>query len=174
MTATPDPWRDPALDASERVDTLLEQMSLAEKVAQLGSYWPQPDRTPDAGDVAPMEHAFPVGQRSPEEALAQGLGHVTRVFGTAPTDPADGMARVRALQGLAAGSRLGIPVIVHEECLTGFTTHGATTYPAPLAWGATFDDDLVREMAAAIGADMAAVGVQQGLAPVLDLSLIHI
>ena len=169
MTATREPWRDPSLDTSERVDALLEQMSLAEKVAQLGSYWPQPDRAPDAGGVAPMEHAFPVGRRSPEEALAQGLGHVTRVFGTAPIAPVDGMAQVRALQGLARGSRLGVPVIVHEECLTGFTTHGATTYPAPIAWGATFDDDLVREMAAAIGADMAAVGVQQGLAPVLDV-----
>ncbi len=52
-------------------------------------------------------------------------------------------------------SRLGIPALVHEECLTGFTTYGATVYPAAIAWGATFDPDLVERMAAAIGRDMA-------------------
>ena len=166
---TPERWRDPTLETSERVEALLSEMSLVEKVAQLGSHWPQPDGTPDAGGVAPMEQAFPVGQRSPEEALAQGLGHITRIFGSGPLDPGEGMEKVQAWQGLAARSRLGIPAIVHEECLTGFTTYGATTYPAPIAWGATFDPDVVREMAAAIGADMAAVGVQQGLAPVLDV-----
>ena len=31
------------------------------------------------------------------------------------------------------------PAIVHEECLTGFTTYQATVYPAALAWAATFD-----------------------------------
>ena len=67
------------------------------------------------------------------------------------------------------GSRLGIPALVHEECLTGFTTYGATVYPAAIAWGATFDPDLVERMAAAIGRDMAAVGVHQGLSPVLDV-----
>jgi beta-xylosidase len=59
-------------------------------------------------------------------------------------------------------SRLGIPAIVHEECLTGFTTYQATVYPTALAWAATFDPDLVHEMASAIGRDMAAVGVHQG------------
>jgi beta-xylosidase len=39
----------------------------------------------------------------------------------------------------------------------------------PLSWGATFDPDLVRRMATAIGRDMRSVGVHQGLAPVLDV-----
>ena len=66
VPTTPHAWRDPARDTSERVEALLAQMTLAEKVAQLGSYWPQPHRTPDGGGVAPMEHAFPVGQRAPD------------------------------------------------------------------------------------------------------------
>ena len=66
-------------------------------------------------------------------------------------------------------SRFGIPALVHEECLTGFTAYGATVYPAAIAWGATWDPDLVRRMAAAIGRDMAALGVHQGLSPVLDV-----
>ena len=42
-------------------------------------------------------------------------------------------------------------------------------YPAAIAWGATFDPALVERMAAAIGRDMAALGVHQGLSPVLDV-----
>ena len=66
-------------------------------------------------------------------------------------------------------SRLGIPAITHEECLTGFTTLGATCYPAAIAWGAAFDPELVRTMARHIGADMKGVGVHLGLSPVLDV-----
>jgi beta-glucosidase-like glycosyl hydrolase len=74
-----------------------------------------------------------------------------------------------AQRTVVQSSRLGIPAIIHEECLTGFTTFQATVYPAAIAWAATFDRDLIKEMASAIGRDMAAVGVHQGLSPVLDV-----
>ena len=67
-------------------------------------------------------------------------------------------------------SRLGIPAIAHEECLTGFAAWSATIFPTPLSWGASFDPGLVRDMAAAIGASMRACGMHQGLAPVLDVA----
>jgi beta-xylosidase len=64
-------------------------------------------------------------------------------------------AGVLALAGLqqqiVAASRFGIPAIAHEECLTGFAAWKATIFPAPPAWGASFDPGLAREMAAAIG-----------------------
>src|SRR4029450_12856495 len=93
-----------------------------------------------------------------------------RVFGTAPVSAEQGRHRSVELQRqVVEGSRLGVPAIVHEECLTGFTTYGATIYPTALAWGATFDPGLVERMAAGIAADMRAVGVHQGLSPVLDV-----
>ena len=46
----------------------------------------------------------------------------------------------------ASETRLGIPAIVHEECLTGLAAWKAATFPTPLAWGASFDPDLVEEM----------------------------
>src|SRR5690606_3223252 len=64
---------------------------------------------------------------------------------------------------------LGLPAVAHEECLTGLAAWRATTFPTPLAWGASFDPDLVQEMGAAIGSTMASLGVHQGLAPVLDV-----
>ena len=76
---------------------------------------------------------------------------------------------MRAQQRIVAASRFGIPALAHEECLAGFAAWGATAYPVPLSWGATFDPELVERMARRIGADMRSVGVHQGLAPVLDV-----
>src|ERR687898_1948522 len=180
---TPDPtavadrvaprWQDPTLPTAERVELLLEQMTLEEKVAQLGSRWiggGLPDADADR-TVAPMQDVFAAGRTlSLEEASRHGLGHLTRIFGSAPVTAVEGAAEmIRQQEVVIAGSRLGVPALVHEECLTGFTAYGATVYPAAIAWGATFDPDLVERMAAAIGRDMAAVGVHQGLSPVLDV-----
>ncbi|WP_433518702.1 glycoside hydrolase family 3 N-terminal domain-containing protein [Nonomuraea sp. CA-143628] len=174
------PWQDQTLPVAERVDALLAEMTLEEKVGQLGSRWvgndmrpaDQPDPDPEVSlNVAPMQDVFAASGTIPlEEASRHGLGHLTRVFGSGPVTAAEGAAEVVRLQSLVVeGSRLGVPALVHEECLTGFTTYGATVYPAAIAWGATFDPGLVERMAAAIGRDMRAVGVHQGLSPVLDV-----
>jgi beta-glucosidase len=160
------PWNDPARPAHARARALLEAMTPAEKVRQLGSSWPGHDT---AGDAAAMADMFRAAG-SFADAIVGGLGHLTRVFGNAPVDPGDGRDRLAELQAqVVAANRFGIPAIAHEECLTGFFTWRATVYPTPLAWAASWDPGLVREMAAAIGSDMAAVGVHQGLAPVLDV-----
>ena len=163
-------WNDPAATPDERADALLEAMTLEEKLGQLGSYWPSRLTSNEiAGDVAPMQSAMGAGL-SRDESIKNGLGHLTRVFGTEPVAVNEGIKALRNLQGeVVDRSRFGIPAIAHEECLTGFTTLGATVYPAPMAWGATFDPELVQEMAQAIGADMKAVGIDQGLSPLLDV-----
>jgi beta-xylosidase len=160
-------WRDPAADSDVRLDALIAAMTLAEKIAQLGSVWLGFDVV--TGEVAPMQNVFSRNVTWPESG-AEGLGHFTRIFGTRPVTANEGVQRVRDLQReLVESTRLGIPAIVHEECLTGFTTYQATVYPTALAWAATFDPELLKEMASAIGRDMAAVGVHQGLSPVLDV-----
>jgi beta-glucosidase len=150
------------------VEALLAEMTREEKIAQLGSHW---NDTRDGSQIiAPMQDVMSAGRAPFTQVAAHGIGHLTRVFGTTPTTPRRGMdAASDAQRFLRDDTRLGIPAIVHEECLTGITTLGATVYPTPLAWAATFDPSLVREMAAAIGDDMAALGVHQGLSPVLDV-----
>ncbi|MCX5213926.1 glycoside hydrolase family 3 C-terminal domain-containing protein [Kitasatospora sp. NBC_00240] len=160
-------WRDPSLDPQARVDDLIGRMTLEEKTAQLYGVWVGADAAGDG--VAPHQNAMcdPVDLPS---LITRGLGQLTRPFGTAPVDPAVGaLALARAQQQVVAAGRFGIPALAHEECLAGFTTWGATAYPVPLAWGATFDPGLVAEMAYRIGRDMRGVGVHQGLAPVLDV-----
>ncbi|MFD9507048.1 beta-xylosidase/alpha-l-arabinosidase [Streptomyces mirabilis] len=163
-----DPWQDPALPAGVRAADLLARMTTEEKVAQLYSVWPGSNQTP-GGDMAPMQHALSE-DIDLTRLLPHGLGQLTRPFGTAPVDPAEGAARLAALQErIRSANRFRLPALAHEECLTGFTAWQATVFPTPLAWGASFDPALVKEMAAAIGASMRSVGVHQGLAPVLDV-----
>ncbi len=162
-------WRDPARPAAERVEDLLARMTLAEKVAQLTSIWP--GYQPRDSNVAPMRGEFAGPEAPLAELIGDGLGQLTRVFGTRPVRPAEGMRTLAELQAqIVAASRFGIPAVAHEECLTGFAAWTATIFPTPLAWGASFDPGLVGEMAAAIGASMHAAGVHQGLAPVLDVT----
>jgi beta-glucosidase len=117
-----------------------------------------------------MQAVFDAARRGLDTTAEHGLGQLTRVFGTAPIAAADGVTKLATLQQQVIDrSRLGIPAIAHEECLTGFTAYGATVYPAAIAWGATFDPELIEQMAAAIGSDLAAVGVHQGLSPLLDV-----
>ena len=150
---------------SERVRDLLAQMTVDEKLAQLVGYWV------DQGDevVAPMAGER-VASAKYETASAHGLGHLTRVYGTRPVEPVERAAWLWAEQRrLREMSRLGIPAIVHEECLTGLAAWKAATFPTPLAWGAAFDPELVQEMGRLIGGSMRALGIHQGLAPVLDV-----
>ena len=164
-----EPWRDPARPPAERVADLLSRMTLAEKVAQLGSIWQGASAEGDG--VAPMQDQFSEVQPPLDELIKNGLGQLTRVFGTRPVPAAAGVRALAGLQArIMASSRFGIPAVAHEECLTGFAAWGATIFPTPLAWGASFDPALVREMAAAFGATMRAAGIHQGLAPVLDVT----
>jgi beta-xylosidase len=166
--AAPEVWRDPSRGPGERVADLLGRMTLEEKLAQLGSVWVDP--AAGDGEVAPMQGRFTEGLPPLPELIRAGLGQLTRVFGTRPLTAGAGVRALADLQAqIVAASRFGIPAVAHEECLTGFAAWRATTFPTPLAWGASFDPEIVREMGAAIGRSMHAVGVHQGLAPVLDV-----
>ena len=155
----------PAPSSEDRVTELVELMTLEEKLAQIVGFWEK-----DEGEaVAPLQGEF-AEARGLDEAAKDGLGHLTRVYGTRPVDPVD---RARWLwefqRRLVRDTRLGIPALVHEECLTGLSAWQAATFPAPPSWGASFDPPLVEAMAASIGRSMRQLGVHQGLAPVLDV-----
>ncbi|MDM4762502.1 glycoside hydrolase family 3 N-terminal domain-containing protein [Galbitalea sp. SE-J8] len=159
----------PAMPAvSDRVRALHARMTLEEKLAQLVGYWLDQN-----GVVAPMQSEMTAGQ-APSAELSEitrnGIGHFTRVYGTRPVEPVERAAWLwNEQRRLRDETRLGIPALVHEECLTGLAAWTAATFPTPLAWGAAFDPELVREVGAAIGESMRALGIHQGLAPVLDV-----
>ncbi|WP_051732760.1 glycoside hydrolase family 3 N-terminal domain-containing protein [Kitasatospora phosalacinea] len=161
------PWADPTLPTGARVEALLAELTTAEKVAQLSSAWE--DVEPSGPEVAPGTSLFgKVGDLA--DTAAHGLGQFTRPYGTVPRAAVE-HARLLAerQRQVTAQNRLGIPAMAHEECLTGFTTYGATIYPTSLGMAATFDPDLIGRIGRAIGADLAECGVHQGLAPVVDV-----
>lgn len=148
-----------------RVADLIGTMTLDEKLAQLVGFWEG-----EEGDaVAPLQgelaHTGPIAG-----AMKHGLGHITRAYGTNPVEPDERAAWVWERQRwLVENTRLGIPAVVHEECLTGLSAWKAATFPAPPSWGASFDTALIEEMGSLIGQSMRDLGIHQGLAPVLDV-----
>lgn len=154
-------------DPSARVEALVAAMTLEEKIGQLYGVWV--GASDSGADVAPHQHDLD-DAIDLDALLPDGLGQLTRPFGTRPVDAATAaLSLARTQERIRAASRHGIPAIAHEECLAGFAAWGATAYPVPLSWGATFDPVLVRELGHRIGTDLRRVGVHQGLAPVLDV-----
>ena len=166
---TPDEvWRNPHAPVADRVRDLVARMTPEEKVAQLQGVWVGIDAV---GEMAPHQHEFAVAPRDFDELTRYGIGQLTRVFGTRPIAPEVGARTLaRTQRQIIEASRFGIPAVAHEECLTGLAAWQATVYPSPLCWGATFEPDLVRRMAARIGVSMRRLGIHQGLAPVLDVT----
>ena len=153
-------------EASARVRELLARMTIEEKVAQLVGFW-----VDQGGEVvAPMAGEMATSDRF-VEATTHGLGHLTRVYGTRPVDPVERAAWLWAEQRrLRQQTRLGIPALVHEECLTGLAAWQAATSTRPRWRGAPRSTpSWCRTMAGQIGASMRELGVHQGLAPVLDV-----
>jgi beta-glucosidase len=169
MDSTP-VFRDATCAIDERVADLVDRMTLPEKLAQLVGLWVSFDATTETMVAFRGTLGIRGFEGSIQEHIRHGLGQVTRPFGSAPIEPADGARILAAFQrSLIDSTRLGIPALVHEECLTGFTAWRATTYPCPLAYGATWDPELIERVGHAIGTQLRAVGVHQGLAPVLDV-----
>jgi beta-glucosidase len=164
------PYRDATRPVADRVADLLDRMTLDEKVAQITSVWIEVDV--ERGGAAPsqMGAAFG-GSLDPDEEMRNGIGQITRPLGSRPVDARLGATTVNELQRrLVEDTRLGIPAICHEECLTGYMAQGATSFASPLNYGATWDPELIERVGAAIRRQMRGVGVHQGLAPVADVA----
>ena len=144
----------------QRVDKLLSQMTLDEKLAQIGSYWMfdlQTNGTLDWDKAA--------------DKLKFGIGQITRVAGASTLQPVQAAEAANNLQKfLVERTRLGIPAIIHEECCSGAMVLGGTMYPQMLGLASTFQPELAEAMTTAIRKQMLAIGARQGLAPVLDVA----
>lgn len=163
-------YKNSALSPEQRAADLLSLMTLDEKIAQLHAFWLL--LSPD-GNHRVREDTF-TGSADPakvQKMLAYGLGQITRPLGSRPVDPREGVCALNSLQKfMLEQTRLGIPVMAHEECLSGLMIRGATLFPSPLAYGATWNPDLIEAVGRVIGDEARSVGCRQGLAPVLDVA----
>ena len=151
-------YRDPSRPVDERVGDLLGRMTLAEKVAQLGSRW--------VFELAKGDEIRPEAA----DALHEGLGQVTRISGASNVAAVAAARVANAIQRfLVEHTRLGIPAIVHEEVCAGLMARDATVFPQPIGLASTWSPAAVRAMADAVRREMRAIGAHQGLSPVLDV-----
>ena len=152
-------FRNAALPTADRVRSLLDLMTIDEKLAQLGSVW-----------------VFQIADRNGLDAeradalLADGIGHVTRISGASSCTARDAAHVANETQRhLRDHTRLGIPAIVHEEICSGLMAREAVALPQAIGVASTFRPDHNRALADAIRLQMRAVGAHHGLSPVLDV-----
>ena len=161
------PYRDPKLPVEQRVADLLSRMTLDEKIAQLVGTWQT-----NLPETSSQRFVDSSGKFLPDRAavaLKYGLGEMTRPSNhRGPREEADFTNTVQ--KWLRENTRLGIPVIFHEECLHGEAAPGGTSYPQAIALASTWDPALVHDVFSATAAEVRARGAQQCLTPVLDLA----
>jgi beta-glucosidase len=164
----PLPYRDAKRPVEERVADLLARMTLNEKVAQLQGIW---NRKREIQDEA--------GRFSPARAgalLGNGIGEISRPSEIAGTGtgrdrgPREHAEFVNAVQKwVLENTKLGIPVMFHEEALHGFVAPKGTHFPVPIALGSTWDPALVERIMSVAAKEARARGCQEVLSPVVDL-----
>src|SRR6266852_1997848 len=162
------PYRDSSVSVEQRVADLLSRMTLEEKIAQLGGTWQNRGQVHD-------ETLLFVGKNReflPDRAavlLKNGLGEMSRP--SEQRGPREMAEFTNTLQKwIIEHTRLGIPILFHEECLHGHAAPTGTAYPQAIALASTWDTTLVHDVFSATAQEVRARGAQQCLTPVLDLA----
>ena len=162
------PYRDPKLPIETRLTDLLSRMTLDEKVAQMEGAWENRQFFNDPKALFVDEK----GNFVPENAailLKNGIGEISRPSeNRGPRQMAEYTNTVQ--KWMKENTRLGIPVLFHDECLHGHVAPRGTSYPQAIALSSTWDTDLVETVFTATAAEVRARGAHHCLAPVLDLA----
>jgi beta-glucosidase len=161
------PYRSRDLPAARRVKDLLSRMTLDEKAAQMMCVWQKKAETLlDASgnfDLKKAKAAFKKGH---------GMGQVGRPNEEHRGKDARGAADLsNAIQRFfLETTRLGIPVLFHEEALHGHVAVGSTSFPQPIALAASFNPALVESLFTMAALEGRLRGMHQALTPVVDVA----
>jgi len=162
------PYRDGKLPVELRISDLLSRMTLEEKIAQLQGAWENKQFFSDPQALFVDESGKFLADRA-AVLIKNGLGEISR-----PSENRDPRAMAdftnTVQKWMRENTRLGIPVLFHDECLHGHVAPKGTSYPQAIALASTWDPSLLHEIFTATAAEARARGVQQCLAPVLDLA----
>lgn len=160
-------YKNRALPPAKRVKDLLSRMTLEEKAAQMMCVWQKKSET-----LVDAEGNFNLRKARAAFKHGHGLGQVGRPSDAGKGKNAREMAELtNAIQKFfIENSRLGIPVMFHEECLHGHAGVGSTSFPQPIGLGATFNPDLVEWLYTMTAEETRARGAHQALTPVVDVA----
>ncbi|WP_342573473.1 glycoside hydrolase family 3 N-terminal domain-containing protein [Paenibacillus sp. FSL R5-0749] len=165
-------YKDQSKSVEERVQHLLSLMTTEEKVGQLTQPFGWQTYTNDQGNIT-LNESFK------QQVENSGIGSL---YGALRADPwtgvtlenglsaREGAEAVNLIQRYAVEhSRLGIPILIGEECSHGHMAIDGTVYPVPLLLGSTWNVDLYREMCQAVARETRAQGGAVTYSPVLDV-----
>ncbi|WP_419815305.1 glycoside hydrolase family 3 N-terminal domain-containing protein [Glacieibacterium sp.] len=165
-------YKDAAAPVAARVDDLLARMTLPEKVAQLRTVW--------EGKVKLLDSAQRLDPAKRAALFPDGIGGFARPSDMrGPVSPRvvpgrDARSTIQLVNDLqrdaVTHTRLGIPILFHEEGLHGYAALGATSFPVPIALASSWDPDLVRSVNVITAREIAARGVTLALSPVVDIA----
>jgi beta-glucosidase len=161
------PYKNSKWPAEKRVKDLLSRMTLPEKAAQMMCVWQKKSET-----LVDAEGNFDLKKARAAFKHGHGLGQVGRPSDAGKGKTAREMAELtNAIQKFfIENSRLGIPVMFHEECLHGHAGIGSTSFPQPIGLGATFNPGLVEALYTMTAEETRARGAHQALTPVVDVA----
>jgi beta-glucosidase len=143
-------YRDPQVPVEDRLEDLLERMTLAEKIGQMTQVEKNSISEQDITDLF-------LGS-----ILSGGGGYPT------PNNPQAWAGMVDGFQEYALKTRLGIPLLYGADAVHGHANvRGAVVFPHNIGLGATRDPDLVQRIGRATAEEMAATGVYWNFAPVV-------
>ncbi len=143
------PYRNPELSPDARAADLLERMTLGEKIAQL--------------------QCMPRSEDLPQRIDANGIGSLASPLRALTAGEAAETAN-RIQRHMRDNTRLGIPVLIHEEALHGLLTNRASSFPQPIGLAASFNPALVARVAAAIAEETRARGIRHVLSPTINIA----
>ena len=167
------PYRNSALPPGKRVKDLLARMTIEEKAAQMKCVWQK-----KADTLIDEKGNFDRAKARKAFRQRRGLGQVGRPSDAGGARDSADNRTARTMAELTNDiqkfflehSRLGIPVIFHEECLHGHAAIGGTSFPQPIGLAATFDPELVESLFSMTAAEARARGAHQALTPVVDVA----
>ncbi len=159
-------YKNPRAPIADRVRDLLGRMTLEEKVMQMVCI-----------NYARKDTLFTKARRLDEGRIRRGypdgLGQmaVASKIQNVELDAAENARVSNELQRyFVEKTRLGIPVVIHEEGLHGLAGKGSTSFPPPIALAGTFDPALVQQLYAVVGQETRSRGAHQILSPVVDVA----
>jgi beta-glucosidase len=160
-------YKNARLSSARRVKDLMSRMTLEEKAAQMLCVWLEKAKT-----MLDAEGNFDPAKAKASFKTHRGLGQVGRPSDAGKGKNARQMAELtnQIQKFFLDNSRLGIPVVFHEECLHGQMAPDATQFPQPIALAGTFDTALVEKTFTSIAAEARLRGTHQALTPVVDVA----
>ncbi|WP_206240945.1 glycoside hydrolase family 3 N-terminal domain-containing protein [Novosphingobium terrae] len=170
-------YKDAAAPVDLRVRDLLSRMTLEEKVGQIIALWATKAQVMDDLTFSPKKAsaAYPasfgqITRPSDRRGAPNGSTQAGGV-GARWRTPADTVSFINAVQTWARNeTRLGIPVLFHEEALHGYMATDATMFPMAIGLAGSFDRQLMHDVQSVIAREVRARGVHLALSPVVDIA----